>query len=269
MSDSDREKQPKSSWLKSQYNDLKGHAKWRLVETTIFRWGGPVILGMVFGFIDWIRHGSWWQVWGLTIGVTIIFYCVLPRCIARKAKAEHLKRALSPENSAVPQPQTQANQTPLSFTLERDEGKPKIDKWAGCHIRVRNESQRIAAENVEVRLMNITPIPKHTHPLSLDPRSSLPDAFPVFLKPESGECRSINPGSDAQFELFHQIRHSNVPTIQFLAKDKQFGLYSTSEREHTLEIEVSAHTCVPIRKRFKLTFARDLNGIPVFSFESV
>lgn len=161
------------------------------------------------------------------------------------------------------------NKTPLTVTMEQhDEGEPKIGKLAGCRVRVRNESKAMAAENVEVRLTSITPVPTHAHPLSFDRSRPLPNEFPVFLKPEVGDGRSINPDSDVQFMLFRQVQHSNVPTIQFFP-EKQFGMYSTNEREHTLEIEVSACTCAAIRKKFRIIFSRDLNGIPVFDIKTI
>lgn len=129
---------------------------------------------------------------------------------------------------------SKSRRTPLAIAMVTGKSTGPSGKRHACRIKVHNKSKTLAAENVEASLIEIVPVPEHSHPLSYAPRSPLPNKFPFLLKPESGKGGMINPDSDAWFKLFEQVQHGSVPTIQFFAKDAHFGLYSTDQREHML-----------------------------------
>ena len=86
-------------WLRRQYNDVKGNAKWDLIK-----WGALVLLAWCLGIVRWFQHAPWWHVCGLVIVPPIVLCCVFAFWRYLKSKAQSPAETRSPEKTAVPLP---------------------------------------------------------------------------------------------------------------------------------------------------------------------
>jgi len=83
------------SWLKQQYNDIKGNAKWDLIKWVV----GPVVVAWLVGLVRWVQHAPWWQVGGLLI-VLPAACCVFALWRSRKSETYHSAETPSSEQRA-------------------------------------------------------------------------------------------------------------------------------------------------------------------------
>lgn len=67
-----------------------------------------------------------------------------------------------------------------------------------CLVEVENENSNEPAENVEVKLLKIEPIPKHE-----PSKTPLPLTFPIYPQPKSNNPTVINPKDSERFLLFN------------------------------------------------------------------
>jgi predicted transcriptional regulator len=95
MGNPDREK----GWLRRQYNDVKGHAKWDLMKL-----GAVVFLGSCAGIVRWFQHAPRWQVCGLVIVPPTLLCCVFAFWHYLKSRAQSRAGTPSGGNTAVPPP---------------------------------------------------------------------------------------------------------------------------------------------------------------------
>jgi len=114
MGNPDREKWV---WLRRQYNDIQGHAKWDLIKWIV---GGPALIGWFLGIVRWLQHAPWWQVCGLVVVIPTAC-CVFAFWLSRKPTVHHPAEAPSPEKSAIPPPGIYSTLTtePRAPTLDR------------------------------------------------------------------------------------------------------------------------------------------------------
>jgi hypothetical protein len=108
----------KWSWLRHQYNDIKGHAKWELIKWVV---GAPVVAAWFIALLRFIQHAPWWQVCGFVFVPLIVLGCVFAIWLFATTKAHHRLETASPEKSAIPPLGIYSTLTvePIGPTLDR------------------------------------------------------------------------------------------------------------------------------------------------------
>jgi hypothetical protein len=239
------------------------HLGWDL----LVKWVIPIILSIGVGTVAWMKVTPLWQVLALMVAFYILG-CLIIRWLWKSAKKTAEKSGFRPH----PFPKNTAaiiDGTTLSMGVEKGNVQAPFGRSDGCRVRIHNNSETLPVENVKVSVVRIDPIPNHSHPLSYDKSTPLPDLFPIQLRTEPQTGDVINPGSEAYYGLFALVRHSNIPTVQFIAKDKEYGLYSTQQAEHVVTLEISAKSCTAFKEQIKVQFSHDLRGIPTFKVEKL
>ncbi len=118
MGDPDRAKWSSWGWLRQQYNEIKGNAKWDLIKWIV---GGPVVVAWFLGLVRWVQHAPWWQVCGLVVVPPTALCSIFAFWLYRKSKAPYPPETPPPEKSALP-PQA------IYRTLTTEPKAPTLDR---------------------------------------------------------------------------------------------------------------------------------------------
>ncbi len=110
------------SWLRHQYNDIKGHAKWELIRNL------GVLLAWCAAIVRRVQHAPLWQVCGLVVVVPIACWASA-RWLSRKSKVHQPAEAPSPEKSAIPPPGIYSTLTSESKAPTLDRKTFEVLKW--------------------------------------------------------------------------------------------------------------------------------------------
>jgi hypothetical protein len=133
-----------------------------------------------------------------------------------------------------------------------------------CLIEVENESESNMAENVEVKLLKIDPIPKYA-----SSKTDLPLVFPILPQAKSKNPGVINPKDSTRFALFNVTQTLSEVAFEIVGVGHNARTFShrfwewppnypfpkgkpPEVLEYQITISVSSNRHAPVKETFKL-----------------
>ena len=110
---------------------------------------------------------------------------------------------------------------PQLLTIKALPPEQTVENKFECLIEVENESESKTAENVEVKLWKIDPLPKYA-----SSKTDLPLRFPILPKPKSKTPGEINPKDSARFVLFNVTQTLSEVTFEIVGVEHNLKTFS-------------------------------------------
>jgi hypothetical protein len=241
--------EPHESWIASQWKQLRGHAKWSLLEK-LCAWGWPMIVGAATGLIAWIKQVPFWEsVIAITIVGTILG--VIPMFLVHCVLDIKRRRGLQKGNSQIESLRIKAD-----IVNRLSSESPRYF----CEITMENQSDKETLTNLSIGIESFKLLPELDNGYGNNaPRRG---DFPLNLAQPIAV--SISPKQDSKLELFKIVR-TPEPTIEICSRT--FRLHNALKLQFI--IAVSADNMRQTQWRIEMDSIKDAIGVPTLSIRTI